>query len=210
MSRPNYMTTASEDMCPSRTMNSTKNVMNLSNYVAGSNDQSFDFTSNRGLVSGKYRGSYNNIGNATRNQKYLLNKNASNASPKFSSNFGEGYETEGTLKHLRPGAILLMGEDTGYGTDDFADIAVPNALTRNILDTAASTKNFGQNRLTGPRTPTAGPRNNMGNQFKRGKSTNIHLKQNRKHKNTRNLSAVPGGRGNANSVMCKLDHTSFI
>lgn len=95
MSRP-MMTTASEDMCPSRTMNSTKNVMNLSNYIAGSNDQSFDFTSNRGPMSGKYRGSYNNI--ATRNQKFLLNKNASNASPKFSSNFGEGYETEGTLK----------------------------------------------------------------------------------------------------------------
>ena len=97
ISRPNYQTTASEDMCPSRTMNSTKNKLNLSNYIAGaSNDQSFDFTSNKGPMSGKFRASYN-MGAGTRNNRMLLNKNASNASPKFSSNFGEGYETEGNL-----------------------------------------------------------------------------------------------------------------
>jgi hypothetical protein len=58
-----------------------------------------------------------------------------------------------------------MGEDTGYGTDDFADIAVNDGLVRHIPASAASTKNFGQNRLVGPRTPTAGPRNN---QYRRG------------------------------------------
>lgn len=56
MTKPNCQTTASEGMYPStksRTMNSTKNVMNLSNI----NDHSFDFASNRGILSGKQRGS---------------------------------------------------------------------------------------------------------------------------------------------------------
>lgn len=93
MTKPNCQTTASEGMYPStksRTMNSTKNVMNLSNI----NDHSFDFASNRGILSGKQRGSQYNM-MATKNRKNQLNKHASNASPKFSSNFNEGYDTDG-------------------------------------------------------------------------------------------------------------------
>ena len=160
-------------------MNSTKNVMNLSNYIAGAsnNDHSFDFTSNKGPMSGKFRGSYN-MGAGTRNNRLLLNRNASNASPKYSIG---GYETEG---NQRKGPILFMGEDTGYGTDDFGDITVNEGLIKHVSASAASTKNFGHNRL-GPRTPTSG-----GNVNRR-----MHMKkQFRNIRNTRNLSAVPGNR----------------
>ena len=55
----NYQTATSEDQSNDLgTMKSTKNAMNLSNYIERSNDNSFDFTSNRAPQlppSGKFR-----------------------------------------------------------------------------------------------------------------------------------------------------------
>ena len=40
---------------------------------------------------------------------------------------------------------MLMGEDTGYGTDDFADLAVPNGFGgRAVPASATSIKAFGR------------------------------------------------------------------
>jgi hypothetical protein len=60
-----------------------------------------------------------------------------------------------------------MGEDTGYGTDDFADLAVPDGFGgRAVPASATSIKAFGRQMQ---RTPTAGPRISVPNK-KRGQT----------------------------------------